>query len=301
MSNGSAAKDCFIEFKYLSQKKLHYLFIAMYCFGVIVNIINFFVSCYFKQARRRTVSQFHSGYLLGSTIVFANFLYASIDALAGFEITCSQAMVSFVAYELGTSLSISFLVVFGKLQYLTLTTINVVVTSNILRKRNRQTSVLCAILNFVTIFLVVTICVIRYRKLIAIVLLYKVTLNIVAIYFSFKSYNTTLNNNPDNCLVRNNRFERAKKDLQIINRAVISTGVASGINISVYFLMALPLSSAMRECLIWIGRIYVVPLIFESVLYFFVSRKTRIAENQIIISGLNVTKITVAPFVTRIS
>ena len=190
---------------------------------------------------------------------------------------------------------------FAKLQYLTLTTINVVVTPNILKKRNKQTSVLCAILNIITVMLVVIIGVIRYRKLIVIVLLYKLTLNIVAIYFSFKSYNTTLGNNPDNCLERNNRFEGAKKNLRIINIAVISTGVASGINISLYFLMALPLSSAMRECLIWIGRIYVVPLIFESVLYLFVSRKAIIAENQTIISSLNVMKITVAPFVPTIS
>ena len=119
-----------------------------------------------------------------------------------------------------------------------------------MKKRNRQTSVLCAILNIITIILVVIIGVIRYRILIVIVLLYKLTLNIVAIYFSFKSYNTTLDNNPDNYLKRNDRFERAKKDLQIINRAVISAGVASGINILVYFLMSLPLSSAMRECLI---------------------------------------------------
>ena len=83
MSNGAAAEDCFIEFKYLSQKKLHYLFIAMHGFGFIVNLINIFVSCYFKQARRRTVNQLHSGYLLGSKIVFVNFLYVPIDALAG--------------------------------------------------------------------------------------------------------------------------------------------------------------------------------------------------------------------------
>ena len=279
--DNSTYNYCFLKFEHLRQRNLHYLFIIIYIFGILINFGNFYIFICFRNVRKRIVSLLHNGYLLGNTVVLANFLISSIDAVIDQDMTCMHLKITFIVYDLGMSLSVTFVVVFTVFQNNVLKTITKVVTLYNQKKRKWRALYLCVVLNAFTLFILMVILITEKRRSITLLLLYFVILNAIAIYYSYKSHKIPTHLNSDtknNNLVQNQRWIDAKKDSKMINKAVILTAIASGINISAYFLMAFPLSIDGREYIIWTGRIYVIPLIFESVLYLKLTLQYR-AEN----------------------
>ena len=271
ISDNSGYSYCFLKYEHLRQRSIHFLFTTIYIFGILMNCGNFYLFICLRNVRKRTMSLLHNGYLLGNTVVLANFLISSIDAVIDQDMTCIHLKITFIVYDLGMSLSVTFVVVFTVFQNEVLTSITKVVTLYHQKKRKWRALYLCVILNAFTLSILMIILITEKRRLISLLLLYFIILNAIAIYYSYKSHKlpTQLNSDTEkNNLVENQRWADAKKDSQMINKAVILTAIATGINIGAYFLMAFPLSIVVRECIIWIGRIYVVPLIFESVLYF---------------------------------
>ena len=275
--DNSTYNYCFLKFEHLRQRNLHYLFIVIYIFGIL---INFYIFICLRNVRKRIVSLLHNGYLLGNTVVLANFLISSIDAVIDQDMTCIHLKITFIVYDLGMSLSVTFVVVFTVFQNDVLKTITKVVTLHNQKKRKWRALYLCVVLNAFTLFILMVILITEKRRSITLLLLYFVILNAIATYYSYKSHKipTHLNSDANNNLVQNQRWIDAKKDSKMINKAVILTAIASGINISAYFLMAFPLSIDAREYIIWTGRIYVILLIFESVLYLKLTLQYR-AEN----------------------
>ena len=148
------------------------------------------------------------------------------------KITCIQLEISIIAYELGMSLSMKFWVAFIIFQYEVLATVTKIVTMNQEWKRKTRGAYLCVVLNAFALFTLMTILITEKMRLIALLLLYYILVNVIAIYYSYKSHKipTQLNSGTENDeSVKNHKWINMKKDSRMINKAVILTAISSGI------------------------------------------------------------------------
>lgn len=270
--------NCIFKFEPVEEQAVVYFLTATYFCGILINTVNIFSSFYMNRTQKRTLNQLHSGYLTGNTIVIATLLVgAGYNGTAG-KFTCDIFKVIFVGYMFGNSLSISFLVLFTKLQYQAIMSIHQVITATDMRKIRKNSLILFGVVIFPNICLISAVFVFEVKKIGVLIILYNIFLNAVCVCYSHKSHKTQIGpNSADsgrNChyteFLRN-----AKNDSNIINNAVILTGSSHGITLLVYLALFFPLSSSVRRVVLVVGRAYIIPLIIESVIYLSLHRKTK--------------------------
>ena len=261
---------CFFKFEKVAETAPLYIITTVYLFGIIVNFVNIFIFFYLKRIRRRIINQFHSGFLIGNSLIILTLLTLAISNIIGGKFSCFRNAVVFVFYMFGNSVSVSFLVAFTKLQLMVLTNIQRVVTVEDQRKWGKRSFILFGTIILPSILLTAATVAFMKKHIFAVIKLYHIVLNAIAIYYSYRCQKTPIRTNnverSGNC-TDNSILHNAKKDSKIINNAVISTSISNGITAVVYLLLYLRLKTNFREIIFWIGRLHTIPLIMESIIY----------------------------------
>ena len=270
--------NCIFKFQPVEEQAVLYFLTATYFCGILINFVNISSSFYMIRTRKRTINQLHSGYLTGNTVVMATLLFVAVYNGTAGKFTCAIFKVTFVCYMFGNSLSITFLVLFTKLQYQILMSIHKVITQADKQKIRKKSLILFAVVIFPNICLVSAVVVFQATKIGVLIVLYNICLNVACVYYSYKCHKTHPGPNSAEGGSNSRSMEflgNAKNDSKVLNSAVILTSLSHGITLLVYLALFFPLSSFARRMVLVAGRAYIVPLIIESVIYLSLHRKTK--------------------------
>ena len=131
---------------------------------------------------------------------------------------------------------------------------------------------------FPSLLLTITTAACQIRIIIPFINVYRIALNVVIIYFSYKCYQIPLGTN--NELNTSNSvdcdiLQTAKRDSNILNNEVLLTSISPGLTTLSLLGLALPLGTYFREIISWVGRGYIIPLILEAIIYILLISKVR--------------------------
>lgn len=273
--------NCIFKFEPVEEQAVLYFLIATYFCGIFINTVNIFLSFYVKRTRKRTINQLHSVYPTGNTIVMVTLLVVTIYNGTASKFTCETYYVTFICYMFGNSLSISFLLLFTKVQYQILMSIHQVITAADKLKRRKKSLSLFAVVISPNLCLISAVVVFEATKVGVLIVLYNICLNAACVSYSYKCHKTHLGPNLRESGTNSQSIEilrNAKNVSKILNNAVILTGFSHGITLLIYLALFLQLSSSVRRVVLVVGQAYIVPLIIESVIY--LSLHSRIKENR---------------------